>query len=467
MTTSSENTVARTEAVSQPPAQPAFTDIELVWKHFPDYPEYASGSSRTRWPPGFLGHLAKYIYCTNASPCPEYAIAAAIGFFAGVCGKGWNYSGTGLNHDIVIIGASGTGKNVIHEGLFNVMNQLTGTPVHMFIQSGFIASGPALIKACAANPCFLQIWGEVGKLYRAFARSRPGDQYDTLRTAKLDLWERSGPNGGSVGIIYSNQDNNVASVSGVAQSMLGESTAQVFYKAITEEMMADGTMSRLWIIEYDGEDPDLNTHKLDGMPPEYVDYLRGLVTTANQKLMAPTKVEHTPEAAELLSDFAELCRGQKRLAKDNESKRQQWTRAHEKVLRLAALLAVADNYIVPVIAREHVVWAQDLLLATNSNLNRRLSTGEIGGDSNSREAAVLNRMWRWIRNIHTEKDPKTKTLKENGIITRRFLQQETSRLEAFREYQPGGAPRALDETLKTMLDSGWIMEVKKDKLAGC
>ena len=38
-----------------------------------------------------------------------------------------------------------------------------------------------------------------------------------------------------------------------------------------------------------------------------------------------------------------------------------WNRAHLKVLKVASLLAVADNYIFPVINNDHATWAMKLV----------------------------------------------------------------------------------------------------------
>ena len=103
-------------AAAQPaPAAPQTPNPEREWERFPEYPEYAKGRQRTPWPPGFVGKIAQYLYCHSPSPVPEYAIAASVGFFAGICGRGWIYSGTGLNHDIIVLGESGTGKNIVHQ----------------------------------------------------------------------------------------------------------------------------------------------------------------------------------------------------------------------------------------------------------------------------------------------------------------------------------------------------------------
>lgn len=438
------------------------TDLEL-WEHFPEYPDYATGIERTPWPPGFLGQIAKYLYCHAPSPVPEYAIATAIAFFAGICGRGWIYSGTGLNHDIIVVGDSGTGKNIVHQGIANLSRQLSGTPVGTFIINAKMASAPALLKNVAGNPCFLQLIGEVGKMYRAYGKSRHGDNLDELFTVKLDLWERSGPDGTAVGILYSNAEKNIEThgITGIAHSTLGESTPPVFYGAITTDMMIDGQLSRLWIIEYEGDDPVFNEHRLHELPKLWVSYLSSLVRAAAERI-AQQPVDHTPEAAELIRHFADDCRNEKLNAGKDPAQRQLWVRAYEKVIRLAALLAVADNYIFPKIEVSHVSWAIGMLLYANLTVQRRICDGEISDDADhNREQMILQRCQRWYS--EQRKDPKEEALRVNGLVSRRFLQAEVTTKDAFKKHRLG-AVGVFNLTMKSLVDNGYLMEVDKLKL---
>ncbi len=452
-------------AAAQPaPAAPQAPNPEREWEHFPEYPEYASGHQRTPWPPGFVGKVAQYLYCHSPSPVPEYAIAAAVAFFAGVCGRGWIYSGTGLNHDIVVIGESGTGKNIVHQGIANIGRQLSGTPIATFIINAKMASAPALLKNVAANPCFLQLIGEVGKMYRAYSKSKHGDTLDELFTVKLDLWERSGPDGNAVGILYSNPDKNVqpVGVTGIAHSTLGESTPSVFFGALTTDMMNDGLLSRLWIIEYEGEDPQFNEHRLHEMPKEWINYLSNLVRAASGRLNQQP-IDHSNESAALIRKFAQECRDEKLNAGKDPAQRQLWVRAYEKVIRLAALLAVADNYLFPIVQVEHVEWAISMLRHANLTVQRRVCDGDISDDADhAREAMVLQRCRRWIE--AERKDPKEERLRQNSIIPRRFLQQEVSSKDLFKNHR-FGAVTVLNLTMRSLVENGYLMEVDKTKLA--
>lgn len=440
----------------------AFADLER-WAHFPEYPEYAKGIKRTPWPPGFLGQVAKYLFCHAPAPVPEYAIATAIGFFAGICGRGWIYSGTGLNHDIIVLGESGTGKNIVHQGTANIANQLSGTPVATFIVNAKMASAQALLKNLAANPCFLQLTGEVGKMYRAYAKSRHGDNIDQLFTAKLDLWERSGPDGSAVGILYSDSEKNVDTfgVTGIAHSTLGESTPAVFYGALDTDMMNEGLLSRLWIIEYEGPDPAFNERRLHKLPAPWVTHLSNIVRASAGRL-SQQPIGHDADALALIRQFSEECRDEKLNAGRDPAQRQLWVRAYEKVIRLAGLLAVADNYVFPRLTVAHVEWAIAMLRHANLTVQRRVSDGDIGDDADhTREQMIVHRCKRWL--IDQRKDPKEEAMRVNMLIPRRFLQQEVASKEAFRNHRLG-ATTVFNLTMKSLVDSGVLMEVERKTL---
>ena len=59
------------------------------------------------YPPGLLGEVASYIERQAIRPVPEIALCAAIAFVAGVIGRSYNISGTGLNQYIVAVAATG------------------------------------------------------------------------------------------------------------------------------------------------------------------------------------------------------------------------------------------------------------------------------------------------------------------------------------------------------------------------
>src|SRR5690606_28770541 len=108
-------------------------------------------------PPGLLGEIAQFIYAAAPRPVPEIAIAAAIGLMAGICGRGYNVSSTGLNQYLLLLAKTGRGKEAIQSGiskLIYAVRQQVPT-IEECIGPDEIASGPALYKYLNMKPAFV------------------------------------------------------------------------------------------------------------------------------------------------------------------------------------------------------------------------------------------------------------------------------------------------------------------------
>jgi hypothetical protein len=252
-------------------------------------------------------------------------------------------------------------------------------------------------------------------------------------------------------------------VNGIAHSTLGDSTTKLFYGAITSTMMSEGLISRLWIIEYEGEDPEPNEHQQKKMPDAWVAYLSNMTRTAASRLLGLQQpVDHMPDALELLREFSDTCQDAKRNAGQDEARRQLWVRAYEKVIRLAALMAVADNYLFPRITVEHVEFAIHMLQETNLNMQRRICDGDISDDADhAREQMIMQRCLRWLSD--PRKDPKEEKLRSMLLVPRRYLQQELSGKEAFKDHRLG-ATTVFNLSMRNLVDSGVLMLVDKKVL---
>lgn len=419
------------------------------------------------WPPGMLGALAGFIYNSAVRPVKEVAIVAALGLMAGIVGKSYVIPQSGLNLYIILIGRSAIGKEAMHSGIGLIMDKVRNSipGASRFVDFSEFASGPALTKACAENPSFLNVSGEWGRRLRRMSaddgREGPMQQ---LRTVMTNLYQKSGPASVVGGINYSNKDSNVKSVAGVAYSMIGESTPKTFYESLTESMMEDGFMSRFLIVEYEGDRPARNDNPNLVLDDRLYSALCSIIVQSITLLQNRQNMPVTQslESRALLDEFDRECDEQINSTLD-ESYRQMWNRAHLKVLRVAALLAVADNFVNPVISYDHAKWALDIVRCDINIMQRKIMDGDVGQGDVVREKKLMS----VIKTYFNQKIPESyripKTLVDNGIIPRKFMQMRTNTLTQFTGHRLG-ATVALDLTIKSLIDSGYLMEVDKAKL---
>jgi hypothetical protein len=152
--------------------------------------------------------------------------------------------------------------------------------------------------------------------------------------------------------VYSDKANNTSLLYLPFFSILGESTPERFYGALNEDMISEGLLPRFLLIEYKGNRPPLNDNHINVIPSfSLVERLAALAaqceTVNHSNPRRVINVQSTPEAAKLLlADFDKYADG--RINNSNkEVIRQLWNRAHIKVLKLSALIAVGENLISP------------------------------------------------------------------------------------------------------------------------
>lgn len=430
-------------------------------------PEQAVTETGLPWPPGCAGALAYYIYNSSPRPVKEVAIVSALGFLAGVCGKAYLIPQSGINLYIILVARSAVGKEAMHSGIGNILAHLRERvpTVHRFVDFADFASGPALQKACANNPSFVNVAGEWGRKLKRLAHEDGRDAaMQSLRTVMTNLYQKSGPTSVVGGLSYSNKEQNVASVNGVAYSMIGETTPRTFYDSLTEAMMEDGFMSRFTVVEYNGERPAANPNPQYVMDHNLFQAMEQLVAQAGNLIdrFGNCMVQFEPSAKQILDDFNYECDNEIN-ATDDEGWRQMWNRAHLKVLRVAALLAVADNHAVPVVYPHHAQWALGLIRRDIALFMRRINAGDVGTGDGVRERKLLAIMKEYLEDGVPDSYKVPDTLQKAGIIPRKVLQLRCARVTAFSEHR-NGAIAAMDIALRSLVDSGYIMEVDKAKV---
>ena len=425
-----------------------------------------AGSTRLLPPPGLVGEIAQFIYQSAPRPIPEVAIAGAMGMMAGICGKAYNISGTGLNQYILLLARTGSGKEAMAYGIDKLINavQMSVPVAAEFVGPSEIQSGQALIKNLAENSSYVSILGEFGLRLRAMSSERANGAEIALRRMLLDLYNKSGFGQVVRPTIYSDKAKNIAAISAPAFSILGESTPDKFYDILNEEMISEGLLPRFMLIEYNGERPALNESAINIQPPiPLVEKIANLMANAktviaNRKVI---NVDATPEADKMLKEFDKLADA-KINSTDKEVILQLWNRAHIKALKISAILSVGQNIFNPIIQTSDVEWALQIVTHDIEALSEKFNKGIIGKNSDEikQGAETLRMIKRYIMDDweKIKKYSNDERLYHAKMIPHSYLIKRLSSLTCFKSDRIGST-NAIKRTIQSLVDSDYIREV--------
>lgn len=425
-------------------------------------------------PPGLVGEVARYIYAQAPRPVPEIALAGALGLVAGIVGRAYNVSGTGLNQYVLLLAPTGTGKEAIAGGIDKLMAAVLRTvPASAdFVGPSKISSEQALIKHLSkVATSFVSVVGEFGIQLKLMASPYAAPHMQGLLSCLLDLFNKSGEGKVLRPSIYSDREKNTTSVTAPAVSLIGESTPEKFYEALDESMISSGLLPRFTMIEYHGERPPLNTAHINAQPS--FDVIEKLSTICAHALMLNSQhkaihVQTSPEAKAMFDAFDVHCDSNINTS-DKEVRRHLWNRAHIKALKLAALVAVGCNPYNPVVETDVATWAINLIVADVRNMLARFDAGEIGVDND--ETKQLNEVIRVVRDYMIKPWSEVQkyssspaTLHQERILPFSYVSRRLAAVSIFRKDKRGSS-KAIEIAIKTLCDRGDLQEVSRAKMA--
>jgi hypothetical protein len=119
----------------------------------------AVNGSLTIIPPGLVGAIADFIYEAAPRPVREIALVGAIGFVAGIVGRAFNVSGTGLNLYTLVSRADWHRQRSDQPGISKLVSAVRPNcpTIAEFVGPAEIRSDAALLKWIAKHPCFLPL----------------------------------------------------------------------------------------------------------------------------------------------------------------------------------------------------------------------------------------------------------------------------------------------------------------------
>lgn len=425
-------------------------------------------------PPGLMGEIASFVYAYSTRPVPEVSLAAAIGLMAGICGRAYNVSSTGLNQYVLLLAMTGAGKEAMAEGIDRLMSEIRmQVPTSStFIGPGEISSGSALYKVLAnTSQSFVSVLGEFGLRIRQLSSPNANGAEISLRRMILDLYTKSGHNRNLPASAYSKKEDSSAAVPSPAFSILGESTPERFYEVLNEEMISEGLLPRFLLIEYKGGRVPKNKNKSNVTPTiSLIERLASLAAYCDSVNHSnPRKVinvSQTYEAEQFLNEWDEIADA-KINSVEKDVLRQLWNRADLKALKLAALVAVGENMIEPTISLATAQWAVNLVKNDIATLTARFEAGEIGGSTSE-----INQMKDMIRIIkdyaqkefsYVSKYQAVETMHKNKVISNTYLSLRLIKMSSFRNDRSGGTI-ALKRTIQNMIDNGKLIVLSAAEL---
>ena len=439
-------------------------------------------------PPGLVGDIAEYIYRAAPYPLSEVAFAGAIAYFAGIVGRAYNVGGMGLNQYIVVLADTGAGKNAAKTGIDKINSALEPLLIHgLTLRKGLgvIPSPQGLLKSLAgdgkdpntARLCCTSVLGEVGLWLQELCDKRADANRRGLRRLLLDLYTASGGSKRSGDVGYSDTLKNVQEIIAPAFSFIGDSTQHAFYKAVTEDSVAEGFLTRITLIEYPLRTlPEPNRehnsvqpsspllHRLGGLMRHVIDVER-MADSTRQYNWSDVPLDF--DARYFIEENEIFIR--RRMEKFNASGDAHlssiWTRFQEKTLKLAALLAVGVNPDNPEITMAEMNWAHDLVRRGTDVLIQRFQSGHVGEHNAHMEQhdLLLSCLKKYMSTPWTPQFEKNygvnELLKSAGIVHYRYLYNILHKRPAFKDAHNTTA--ALENIIREFVNADYMQEVQR------
>lgn len=457
------------EGLNTPPGRDAQHPAQLLSQDV-----VSVNAQSTVIPPGLVGAVAEFIYEAAPRPVREIALVGAIGFVAGIVGRAYNVSGTGLNLYTLCLAPTGTGKEAINAGISKLIAAVRPTTqtIGDFIGPAEIRSDAALLKWIAKHPCFLSVTGEFGLRLKQMSAPNASPSEVGLKRVLLDLYNKSGHGNALNPIAYSDKEKNTPSIASPSFSMIGETTPERFYEVLDESMVAEGLLPRFLTIEYHGKRPaSSKTHERAQPNLALIEMVQRLVVHV-QTIMAKQEVQvvnFDPFALQLFEDFDRYCDDQINADNSREVTRHMWNRAHVKAMKLAGLVAVGIAPYNPVVDRDCAQWATDIVARDVLNIIGRFERGETGGWNASEQKQVSDickivRDWLSGPPAMCAKYGMSEQMHKDGVISYSALSKRVLQLASFRQDRLGQTT-ALKRTIQLMLDSDDLRELPRSQMS--
>lgn len=454
---------------------------------------------------GLLYELTKWSYKSRIKPVLEVSLTSAIGFLAGICGKMWQLpTHAGLNLYTILCARSGIGKEGLHTTKNDIIKQIqeymsshfttVNVDIGRYVIDQDFVSGQALMKHCASvcateneylphYVSFCNFQKEFGKKLSCMSDNTRDNNAQSLRSAFLSLYTGSADGDVLGGMTYSDKEKNVKSCYAPSFSIVGETTINGYADALSPQMASDGFLSRFVTITYNGKSVHQNYDGIELRIEPTV--LKSLVELCNQEAILSgyargvqprfVVIQIEDKAKEFIDMIENLCLDILDEIDDKEHYRQSWNRCQLKILKLAGLCAVCQNFTNPIINLQHVVWATRLVFLDIAGMYRLIMSGESNIIDNSDKImfdTIQRTMFEFVTSTNLTKlckesklsKDKVLVLRKNKMIPLKYLVNTLSNSKVFIKSKKSYLQNITD-TIRYMIVDGTIIKADAQQLA--
>lgn len=384
--------------------------------------------------PGFINDLMNYTLRTAYYPNKALAFAGALAMLAHLTGRRFkDQRGSRFNIYLLALAKSGVGKE-----------HPRGTNIDLATQMAFIselgdtfASGEGLEDSMCQSPSMLYQVDEIDYLFNTVKLK--DSRAEQINSMLLKLYSESK----TTHIMRKKAIQRGAPPVGTAivqphLTMFGTATPKFFYQSLTERTMENGLLARCIVLEAGERGTAGEPHEED-FPESVIDTVRNLIRIGHENNLTgefprPLVLQENPDATNRIREILGYADEEYRKASErgDDSANALWARAGEKVLKLAAIYAISENAVEPVITIDGVNWAWRFI----EHMTRRMLfmasmfVADTDFDAQAMKVIRLVRQKRGrishgklLRNSHLDKDAfkrVVETLIESGTLRKEF-----------------------------------------------
>lgn len=304
--------------------------------------------------PGFLGAFVSHSVETGYKPQPVLALGAAItlqGMLAGrrVCDERNNRT----NVYVLGLAPTGAGKELAR-GLVKELMLQAGKPE--LVREG-IASHVGLFNQVAEKGAVIYLVDEIGKWLRGVAMAKQSPWLASIITSLMKLFT-------SANSTMTGEDTaDTAKIKVIQQPhccLYGSTVPESFFESLTQESVEDGWLSRLLVFHGDTAPKRTIRPALPGVPETLIAHCKSWLDfqpggNLSWDSPKPKVIPTTDEALELMAEFVDKAEAQ--AEKLGHPLNSLWTRAAEKVAKLALIHACARGVNDLKIDQDSMSWA--------------------------------------------------------------------------------------------------------------